>query len=214
MTVALDQIPCIEQVDCYEIPDDCLAELQVINADIPNDMLKYFLRKAMVEFADRSRTQLRNVTIDLQNCVCNYPITLPCGEEFLSFQRRSIRPMQQSETTTECGGYQFSWDVPSCTVVVAPTPTCTESVKLLVATAPSIESCLVDKKLFTRHFRTLMHGAKSYLHMMSGEEVTWTNPGLAQFHDLKFSAGIAAAATDKIIGHAVGPFVMPHRRIL
>lgn len=212
--IDLNQIPTIEQVDCFEIPDDCLAELQVISADIPDDMLKYYLRKAMEEFAERSRIQLRNITVNLQPCVCNYPITLPCSEEFISFQQPSMRPMQPAETSTECGGYQFSWDVPSCTLVVTPEPKCTESVKLLVATAPSIESCLVDRKLFTRYFRTLVHGAKSYLHIMTGEEVTWTNPGLAQFHDLKFQNGITAATTDKIIGHASGPFTMRHRRIM
>lgn len=211
----LAHIPWIEPVDCFEVPDDCLAELQVISADIPNDMLKYYLRKAMQEFTDRSRIQIRNITINLQACVCDYPITLPHGEEFLSFQRRSLRPMQPHETTTECGGYQFSWDVPSCTVSVAPAPRCQGPVKLQVATAPSIESCLVDRKIFTRHLRTLIHGAKSYLFLMSpNDEVTWANAGLGQYHELKFSAGIAAAATDKILGHSTGPYVMQHRRIV
>jgi len=157
----LDAIPWIEPVDCYEIPDDCLAEFQVINPDIPNDMIKYQLRKAMQEFAERSRIQIRNVTIQVQPCVCDYPINLPHGEEFLSFQRQSQRTNRPAETTTECGSYQFHWDVPSCTVTVAPAPTCIEPVKLMIATA-----------------------------------------------------GIAAAATDKIVGHATGPFTMQHRRIL
>lgn len=214
MNKDLNRTPIIERVHLIEIPDYALPELQVLSADIPDEMLKYHLQKAMREFTKRARTQIRNVTVQLQDCVNEYPMDLPEGEEFISFQQVSRHARDPAAMTTECGGYQLSWDVPSCTVVCECPPQCIVPVRFKVATAPSVTSCKVDEKIFSRNLDTLIHGAKSYLYAMSGEEVTWANASLAQFHDLKFGNGITSAQVDKMTGHASGRFKMQTRRIL
>ena len=142
-------------------------------------------------------------------------MVLPCEEEFISFQKRSIDCQNPAETTTECGRYQVKWGVSTCNVKVAPAPCGVRvPVELVVATTPTIESCKVDAKIYRRYYDALIHGAKSYLYATKGDEIDWSDGALAAFHDQKFQAKITAASVDKILGHASGPFAMVSRRII
>lgn len=210
----VDGIPWLEELRLTEVPDAILPELQLIHSDIPTEMLKSFVRKAARRFAERSRTQLRYITLDLQDCVTDYPVKIPDDEKFISFQRRTRTMVPASGARTECGRYWVSWVVPSCTIRVEPKPTCSEPVKVLVATAPSPTSCLVDHKLLTDNWDTILEGAKAYLYSLSGEHVDFANPGLAQYHEQKFTAGITSAGIDKITGRSAGPFKRVTRRIV
>ena len=209
----LERIPPIDETACMEIAQGSLPELAMISSDIPHEMLAYQVRKAMREFTDRSRTQLRKVEIQLTPCVKEYKITLPCGEEFVSFQE-DHRHNGLKSSITQFGRYQVKWDVSTCHVEVSPDPCDDVPIRISVATKPSIESCLVDAKLYHRYYDTLMYGAKSYLYAMTGDDVEWANGTLAAFNDQKFQAGITAAATDKILDYHSGPFNLPAPRVI
>ena len=207
-------IPFIEQVECVEVPESCLAELQIIDEDIPGDMLTYAMRKAYREFVKRSLVQVRTIILNAQCGVDEYPLDLPCDEELVAWQMQHKDPHRQEMCLTECGRHRVYWDVSTHHVKVHPVPDCEGPIRLKVATAPSINTCLVDKRLFDRHFDDLLLGAKAYLYLMTGTNVTWTNPGLAQNMELKFDRKITAASITRITGGTVGPFTMKTRRMV
>lgn len=214
MTQMNDHAEWLTPSDLIEIPDTALPELQIISADIPTAMHKYQLQKAMREFMRRSRIQIRTVCFQLTCGVTEYQLELPDQEEFISFQRSNGPGRTDAGGITECGGFRLSWDVSTCNVSVHPEPNCAGTACVRIATTPSLESCQVDRKLFSRYSDALISGAKSYLYAMDGENVTWFNPSLAQYHELKFSSHITDAATDKMTGHGAGPFTMKSRRMV
>lgn len=204
----------IEPVHLEEVGDWALPELQVVSSDAPDAMLKHYLRRAMREFTRRARVQIRYITLNLQECVDTYQVNLPQGEEFVSFQRGARYGESHAGGLTECGGYQLSWDVSSCNVKVHPEPRCAGPVRFKVATSPSVDSCLVDATLFRRYFDALLFGAKGYLYGTPGENVTWFNPTVAQYNELRFNNAITAAGIDKITGYSSGPFTIKSRKIV
>ena len=207
-------IPFIDYVDCTEIDESSLAELQLIDEDIPAEMLTYVMRKAYREFVKRSLIQVRNITIKTQCSVDEYPVELPCDEEFVAWQMRKVDPYRPDRCMTECGRHQVYWDVSTHNIKVFPVPDCEGSIRLQVATAPSINTCKVDRRILDRHFDDILLGAKAFLFLMTGTNVTWTNPGLGQNMELKFDNKITAAGITRITGGTVGPFQMKTRRMV
>lgn len=208
-----NDVPEIEEITQIGL-DQFLSELQIISSDIPDDMLKFYLRKAIRDFSKRSNNLLRKVKIHLQPCVKEYPICLPEGEEFNSLQRPRDR-QREVGCYTECGRYYVSWSVPLQKFVVGrPDPKTTTDVYVMVSTTLNKEACVVDSAFMNAYYDDIIHGAKAELFALNGENVTWTNLKLADYHNKAFSERITAAGLKRLLGGSTGTVALKPRRTM
>ena len=198
----LDSRPTIDEVTLGDIPSVFFSEIGILSTDILEPMAKYYVMQAVAEFAERSRTQLRKVQVCTECGVESYKLDLPEGERFVSFQDS----LGINSGVTNCGSYRYTWLASSEQIVSSPKPQRSECLEIVVATAPKLGSCEVDTRIIMDNYRTILHGVKSYLYAMKGENVTWGDGSLTTFHDQKFQAGIVSASIDKVVGHHSGPF--------
>jgi len=198
-----NEIPEISNVVQVE-SDGYLAELQLLSSEIPNAMLEFYLRKAAGEFAKRSKTLLRRVKIKLQPCVTDYPVDLPEGELFDTFQGKRDNRFGVGSYTV-CGRYYVQWNVPSQSFVVGtPEPKEATDVFIIVATTLNRDGCKMDQSFLDRYHSDIVPGALSHLYSMKGEGIKWTDLRLAQYHERLFSNKITAAGIDRLNGRSSG----------
>lgn len=211
-TVVYDAYPKVEL-------SEFIPELQLEIPELPEDILMHYVRKAAIEFCERSRVVEREIQICMQACVPNYLLESPdctrvvavtgicrgCGGPY---SRINSKPCHNSVM----GGVAW-WDQGEGALWVHPAPSQDNNIMVRVSVAPEQDACEVDAILNNKYREAILAGTRMFIYAIPRRE--WTSQTFADTNRAEFDRRVAAAGTDRLLGGQQGSVRMKnifHRR--
>lgn len=196
-----------------------LPELTFDIPELPDEIAMHYIRKAAIEFAQRSRVIRRKVRIRTQNCVNNYILEAPDCMELVAIHTlcnvsggccgTPSRVTHEPCNIRSCG--VTSWYEAPNIIWISPGRDCTEY-EVEISVAPPPDACELDKEFYTKYQEALLVGAKTFVYGLSRKD--WSSQPLSDAMRLEFDRRIAAATLDKLMGGQVGAIKAKSRRVV
>lgn len=192
--------------------DEFLPELRLEIPELPDDVLMSYVRRAAIDFCERSRVLQRVVTICLQECVPNYLLESPdcmrivavtgicrsCGGDY---QRLTSSPCH-----VPCLNRAAWWDQNEGSIWLHPAPSQPDNIMVRVAVAPEQDACELDAVLFNKYREAIIAGTRSFLYAIPRRE--WSSQPQADAARAEFDRRIASAGVDRLLGGQQGTTTM------
>lgn len=208
----------------FDIPEmvplhEFAPEIMISTEGAPQDMVENYILHAAIDFAMRSQVLIRDVALDLQGGVEEYPVRVDERERVVSLQY-----MGRKRGACDCP-YRAICGVPlKCgavaqfvspdRVVVTPAPKSDQEQGLWVrvAVTPARDACEVDRRLYDDYHEGIVSGALARLLLLKG--MPWYDAALSTFHRKLADNATTAAGIDRLTAGRRGPFRMNVRRIV
>lgn len=196
-----------------------LPELQLEIPELPDDILMHYVRKAAIEFCERSHVLQREITICLQQCVPNYLLESPDCTRIVSvsgicracgapYERVTSKPCH-----VPCLNRMAWWDRNEGSIWLHPAPAEGSNIMVRVSVAPEQDACEVDAILHDKFHEAILAGARHFLYAIPRR--AWTSQTFSDSCRQEFDRRIASAGIDRLFGGQQGTVRMKnifHRR--
>lgn len=206
-TVVYDAYP---KVDLEEF----LPELRLEIPELPDDVLMHYVRRACIDFCERSHVIQREVMICLQPCVGNYILEAPdctrivmvngvcraCGGPY---ERLNDKPCHIG-----CLCRVAWWDRNEQSINLNPAPADTDNIMVRFSIAPEQDACEVDRVLYDRYNEAIMAGARAFLYAIPRRD--WSSQATSDAQRQEFDRRIASAGVDRLLGGQQGTVKLRH----
>lgn len=186
-------------IDRVDLPD-FLPFVMAACAKLPPDIATAYIRRAIIEFCQRSNYLERIHFIDQQKCVKDYPIWPDDLEEVVRINEVHVgnfcyRAARDACCFDYCG---VKFTVRNGLLHLSCTPECDKprSIEVRFTAKPTRTACQVDSSLLNDWESVIVDGALSQLYALPN--YTWTNPQLAELKAINFSKGIARARIQRL----------------
>lgn len=205
-----------------DVPDliplsDFLPEVAVMVDGAPSDMVESYIRQSAIDLAVRSQVLIRDVQIDVQAGVDEYPVRVGDQERVESLQYMGRKPgacdcpyRSPCGVPLMCGG-TAQFKAPD-RVFISPKPKQDrkQALWVRVAVAPTRDACEVDRMLYEKYHEAVVNGALARMLVIKG--MPWYDAALSTFYRDSAARDITAAGVDRLTGGRRGPFKMRGRR--
>lgn len=187
----------------------CLSELP----GIPLAMLDHWLRNVAVEFCERTKSWVVDLTpMDTVAEQMPYAITVPTDSELVDirsvwYKGIKIEPKSPYFLEEKYGDWQAEVGSPAyytqqssddVQLVPAPNAVETDAIKIKVSLRPADDATGLDNWLYVGWNKKISAGAKGRL--MAMDKKPWTNPTLAAFYLQQFEDAVLSATSSSSMG--------------
>lgn len=211
--------------------EDMLFEVVSLGGlgSVPPEIAIAAIKKATIELCEISNIWKENVTLDIQENVCDYPIDVPenvrlvsvdgirlnscnnCSERGTAFFKQCCgnyyRPRRDNGILFSCMGRSFSITKQNTLNISAlPNEDVCFGLTLVCYCKPTQDACEMPYELFEDWSDVIASGAKAKLLMMPKQ--TWTNFGLATTYMKMFQIGKTRAKNKRTTQNMVGQLYM------
>lgn len=185
-----------------------LPELQLEIPELPDDILMHYVRKAAIEFCERSHVLQREVVICLQPCVPNYLLEPPDCTRIVLINGvcRSCGGPYDRLTSKPCHVPAFGclswWDKVEGSIWLHPAPAERSNIMVRMSVAPEQDACEVDAVLYDRYREAILSGARHFIYAIPRRE--WSSQPISDSSRQEFDRRIASAGVDRLMGGQQG----------
>lgn len=182
---------------------------------VPEPVAINAMRKAAIDFCERSRVHVVDQTITLAAGYTSHPFEPDNGTVVARVEQAWIDGVDIYPTTRlDLQSANANWATISGTptnylqenteeIILFPKPDSAQTLTLKVALKPSRKSNGIEGWLVEKYLEEIMHGAAWKLLVMVGKP--WAEPSAALYHKGAFDDGIQSARLDAQKGHVKAP---------
>lgn len=183
--------------------------------DVPDAMTEQALKWATIRLCERSGILKREIFIDAQKCVGDYPLDLddcyrPHSIYTLCVNGHDYSP-QSSDLccNNSCSKVYFMHDPTWLNIRPLPIRDEQDGIRIVLSVKPSVDSCDVDDLLYEEFSEALTAGTLARLYKMMRRP--WSNLNLAKEYEREFSGWMAKAQIRAYKGFTRGPIRLKAR---
>ena len=175
---------------------------------IPPDIAIFHLRKAAIEFCQRSHVWVQQVFIDAQEAVSDYPIELEDDASVVAVKKAYIGEQEQYITrfTNRTGLSQAVFVDGSTVWVPTQHADIEQHIRLEVVCKPTQTSMGIPQTLADDWVEVVVDGAAAACFAMPKTE--WYSAGMVAYYAKRFNAGLTRAKNRRALQHSAGPLMM------
>lgn len=176
------------------------------HAGLPDAAALAFIRNAACDLSRRSNAYRRELWIDAQKDVTDYPIQDGC-DVFLSalwVEINGQRAIPSPGRPCSCGGRLFQIIDGMIHISWNPDEDTADAILIRAALSPTADACDLDRDFFFDRYRqVVIDGALAKILLLPN--MPWTNISLARVLQTDFERGCGEARRNAMMGESAGP---------
>lgn len=190
---------------------DLLGAKGLVN--VPPEIGVFQLRKALIEFCERSHVWQHTLSIDAQEGVSDYPIEVPAGARFIAVSEIEVNGCRMRADGRDfriacaCRGLRVEDET---LWVTSQNQDEEQAILVRVAVKPTQEACEFPEFLYQDWSDVIVDGAASRCFTIP--KSSWTSAALATFYTKRFLVGITRAKNARVMRKVTGPLRMRGER--
>lgn len=186
---------------CYS---DWLPNARILLPHIPDNIILDYVRRAVIEFAEKTKILTRNVELIIQENVGDYWPCLGAQErisrvKLLSVNGHCYKPVGHT-CSWQVGSHRY-WFHPPNSLEIHPAPKECVKVLLTVDAVPSEDSTHVDRLIKDRHFDAILNHAVAYASLVppmdDSDNVVPLNSSIFQVRMKLFNDAVTRSKIDQ-----------------